>query len=409
MIQKLNGPRLRFPEFKEGLNYRSLGSFTIWYSGGTPSKENEAFWNGEIPWITASSMRGTEYFESELKITESGLKNGSRLAQIGSLLILVRGSMLFKTIPIGIATRDVAFNQDVKALLVGSESTPKFILYYLIAKEELLLNKVTGTGIGAGKLDLHDLKSFSVSLPNLPEQQKIASFFTVIDIKISQLKRQLTLLEQYKKGVMQKIFSQEIKFKFALSKVEGDDGQEFPKWEKLNGNDVFSPISNKNHNSDLPILAITQDKGAVPRDMIDYSISVTEQSIESYKVVEVGDFIISLRSFQGGIEYSEYKGICSPAYIILRATREIDNRYFKYYFKTENYISELNKKLEGIRDGKMISYKYFSDIKINVPSVPEQTKIANFLSAIDDKINHTQKQIEKAEIWKKGLMQQMFV
>nr|HPR74458.1 restriction endonuclease subunit S [Bacteroidales bacterium] len=236
----------------------------------------------------------------------------------------------------------------------------------------------------------------------LPEQQKIASFFTAIDQKISQLKRKETLLEQYKKGVMQKIFSQQIKFK-------SDSGREFPKWEKLHGNEIFETVSNKNHNSDLPILAITQEQGAVPRDMIDYYITVSEQSIESYKVVEKGDFIISLRSFQGGIEYSEYKGICSPAYIILRAIQNIDSRYFKYYFKTTNYISELNRKLEGIRDGKMISFKYFSDIVINVPSLPEQTKIANFLSAIDDKINHTQKQIDKAEVWKKGLMQQMFV
>ena len=246
------------------------------------------------------------------------------------------------------------------------------------------------------------LSKIELIFPALPEQQKIASFFTAIDQKISQLKRKKTLLEQYKKGVIQKIFSQEIRFK-------DDNGQEFPKWEKMTGDALFETVSNKNHNSDLPILAITQEHGAIPRDMIDYYITVSEQSVESYKVVEKGDFIISLRSFQGGIEYSEYKGICSPAYIILRATQKIDHRYFKYYFKTEDYITNLNRKLEGIRDGKMISFKYFSEIKINVPSLPEQAKIANFLSAIDVKINHTQKQIEKAEVWKKGLMQQMFV
>lgn len=86
----------------------------------------------------------------------------------------------------------------------------------------------------------------------------------------------------------------------------------------FNGNLLFEQISNKNHNSDLPILAITQDRGAIPRNEIDYNITATEKSISTYKVVEVGDFIISLRSFQGGIEYSNYKGICSPAYIVLR-------------------------------------------------------------------------------------------
>lgn len=268
--------------------------------------------------------------------------------------------------------------------------------------KSILSNIATGTSNSMKNISQPNFLKIALYTPSLQEQQKIASFFTAIDQKISQLKRKKTLLEQYKKGVMQKIFSQEIRFK-------DDNGQEFPKWEKMTGDALFKTVSNKNHNSDLPILAITQEHGAVPRDMIDYYITVSEQSIEGYKVVEKGDFIISLRSFQGGIEYSEYKGICSPAYIILRATQKIDHRYFKYYFKTEDYITNLNRKLEGIRDGKMISFKYFSEIKINVPSLPEQAKIANFLSAIDVKINHTQKQIEKAEVWKKGLMQQMFV
>ena len=114
----------------------------------------------------------------------------------------------------------------------------------------------------------------------------------------------------------------------------------------------------------MPILAISQEYGAVPREMINYQISVTEKSIDGYKVVEKGDFIISLRSFQGGIEYSNYKGICSPAYIILRSKIDINDHFYKTYFKTNNYIQELCRKLEGIRDGKMISYKYFSEIKL---------------------------------------------
>ena len=96
-------------------------------------------------------------------------------------------------------------------------------------------------------------------------------------------------------------------------------------WEYLNGNELFATISNKNHNSNLPILAITQEQGAIPRNLINYNVVVTEKSLESYKVVEIGDFIISLRSFQGGIEYSYYKGICSPAYIILRKKNTLNS------------------------------------------------------------------------------------
>lgn len=174
------------------------------------------------------------------------------------------------------------------------------------------------------------------------------------------------------------------------------------------GDVIFEPISNKNHNSDFPVLAITQEHGAIPRDQIDYNVSVTDKSLESYKVVEIGDFIISLRSFQGGIEYSLYHGICSPAYIILRKRVPIVDQYYKHYFKTERFIQDLNKDLEGIRDGKMVSYSQFSAIMLPKPDRKEQQKIADCLSSIDELITAEDKKLEALGAHKKGLMQKLF-
>jgi type I restriction enzyme S subunit len=179
-------------------------------------------------------------------------------------------------------------------------------------------------------------------------------------------------------------------------------------WVTKAGELVFKTISNKNHNSDLPILAITQEYGAIPRDLIDFNISVSEKSIESYKVVEEGDFIISLRSFQGGIEFSKFKGICSPAYIILRPIVEIDNDFFKYYLKTPRYIKRLTKNIEGIRDGKMISFKYFSDAQLTFPSISEQKRISNFFSVVDKKLMELKKKKSLFEKYKKGILQNIF-
>lgn len=179
-------------------------------------------------------------------------------------------------------------------------------------------------------------------------------------------------------------------------------------WEYLNGNKLFKPISNKNHNSDLPILAITQDQGAIPRELIDYHVSVSEKSIKGYKVVEIGDFIISLRSFQGGIEYSEYLGLCSPAYIILRKKLDVLNDFYRHYFKSFPFIQDLNRNLEGIRDGKMISYKQFSDILIPKPKKKEQRKIADCLSSLDELIASHKDRLESLKNHKKGLMQNLF-
>lgn len=174
------------------------------------------------------------------------------------------------------------------------------------------------------------------------------------------------------------------------------------------GGFLFDPITNRNHHADLPILAITQEYGAIPRDEIDYKVSVTEKSLKAYKIVEKGDFIISLRSFQGGIEYSMYDGICSPAYIILRKKTNIIDQYYKYYFKSYRFIQDLNKDLEGIRDGKMISYSQFSSILLPKPDKEEQQKIADCLFSIDDLISAEEKKLSLLNDYKKGWMQKLF-
>lgn len=180
-------------------------------------------------------------------------------------------------------------------------------------------------------------------------------------------------------------------------------------WDYVRGDELFAPISNKEHNSDLPILALTQDQGAVPRDLINYNVVVSDKSVAGYKVVEIDDFIISLRSFQGGIEYSRYKGLCSPAYIVLRKKdKKLSSDFYRIYFKSFNYIQELNKKLEGIRDGKMVSYGQFSEILLPKPSFTEQQKIADCVSALEDLISAQDQKVDALKAHKQGLVQRLF-
>lgn len=180
-------------------------------------------------------------------------------------------------------------------------------------------------------------------------------------------------------------------------------------WSIARGGELFDQISNKNHSSDLPILAITQEQGAVPRDHIDYHVTVSEKSVASYKVVEPGDFIISLRSFQGGIEFSEYLGLCSPAYVILRLRGEQDPRFFKHLFKTQRFIEELSREIEGVRDGKMVSYKQFSTIRISTPvQHSEMERVADVLDSVDRLIEAETEKLDALKGHKQGLMQQLF-
>ena len=178
-------------------------------------------------------------------------------------------------------------------------------------------------------------------------------------------------------------------------------------WKRVKTEEIFENISIKN-NPLLPVLAVTQDKGVILRESCGINIKYENKSLKSYKIVKPGNFIISLRSFQGGLEYSELEGIVSPAYTILNNKQNISYDFFKYYFKTYNFIKSLNIAVEGIRDGKQISYNSFKDIKIAFPSLPEQEKIALFLTLIDKKIEKQKELVELLKKYKRGLLSSIF-
>ena len=394
-------PLLRFSEFKEDWKEYRLSEFLTRYS---ETNKDEEFSLDEI--LSLSSHYG---IVSRRELLEETYSNVNHLSYKKTRLNdLVYGKSISASYPYGLFKvndfKDGLLSTLYYTFKVKENVFPKFIDCYFshLNRANNFLKKLVLVGDRYITADADYLLSGKIHLPTQKdEQKKIADFLIQIDNRIAQLTEKKEHLEQYKKGITQKIFSQKLRFK-------DENGKDFPDWEYLNGDKLFEPISNKNHNSDLPILAISQELGAVPREMINYHISVTEKSVDSYKVVEKGDFIISLRSFQGGIEYSEYKGICSPAYIILRPKVKISDYFFKTYFKTNNYIQELCRKLEGIRDGKMISYKYFSEIKLPFTHSKEQEKIASFLNESSQQIRLVNVQLEETRTFKKALLSKLF-
>lgn len=388
MNKQENVPALRFPEFTGNWVAKKLGDVTSWSSGGTPSKEIAHYWDGNIPWISASSMRGTQYYDSPTKITEAGLKSGSKLAKKGNLLILVRGSMLFNTIPIGIAMNPLSFNQDVKAIAPDETTTSYFILYWFISNENKVLNMVTGTGIGAGKLDLMDLKTLDLLLPSLPEQQKIATFLSSVDEKLQGLKKKKSLLEAYKKGMMQRLFSQTLRFK-------DDNGEGFPEWEEERIENLSLSISSGKSN-----IKESQEIGNVPfygsTGIIGYSAKF-DYTGKSILIARVGA--------NAGFLYKVDGNYCvSDNTLIYKITENVNFNFIYFILSYEN----LNTLVFGSGQ-PLITGGQLKQLKLQIPTLPEQTKIANFLSAIDEKIAKVSQEIEQVTVWKKGLLQQLFV
>jgi len=184
-----------------------LGDVTKWSSGGTPKKSEASYWDGEIPWISASSMEGHLYTDSKLKITEAGLANGSRLAPKNSILLLVRGSILHQKMQVGLTTRPVAFNQDVKCLVADEEYLdPWYLLLWFKAKEQELLTIVESTGIGAGKFDTKLLSEYPIKIPPKDEREKIKEFGQALFDKSTNLIETNQTLEQMAQALFKSWF-----------------------------------------------------------------------------------------------------------------------------------------------------------------------------------------------------------
>lgn len=265
--------------------------------------------------------------------------------------------------------------------------------FYILQSEQFIYacNKTTGTKMP--RADWNYVKLNTFVLPQFPEQIKIASTLLACDKVIGTTESLLSAKEQLKKGLMQQLLT-------GKKRLPGFKGE----WKKLGAGEVFKNISIKG-NENEQLLSATQDKGIIPRSMLEARVTMPSGELNSFKLVEPGDFVISLRSFQGGLEYSYYKGLVSPAYNVLKPKLEIDEEFYKYYFKSYDFIGHLAIAVIGIRDGKQISYDDFCTVRIPYPSIDEQKSIGKVFVTLDKEINILKSQLELYRQQKKGLMQ----
>ena len=250
------------------------------------------------------------------------------------------------------------------------------------------------------------LSEVTLSIPSVPEQQKIASFLSAVDTKIDQLTRKKELYEQYKKGAVQKIFSQELRFK-------ADDGSWFPEWEEKGLNSFMTERNIQAPKSDkYPLMAFVANKGVTHKgDRYNREFLVNDGDNKKYKQTEIGDFIYSSNNLEtGSIGLNNYgSASISPVYSIFKIKELFNHRFISYFLIRKKFINEMTRYRQGVVYGQWrIHESDFLKIEVNLPCIEEQTKIANFLSAIDSKIDFVTQQIDEVKNFKKGLLQQMF-
>ena len=274
---------------------------------------------------------------------------------------------------------------------------------------KLNLDRITESSAQPG-LSVDKLKKMVISVPERNEQIKIADFLSSVDEKITLLNKQYDLLCQYKKGIMQKIFSQKLRFK-------DDNGKPFHKWSTLQLKDVAIRVTRKNKENNNTILTISGRDGLVDQ-MTYFNKQIASKNVTGYYLIRKGEFAYNKSYSQGypmgaiKMLSSYEKGVVSTLYICFKLNDEQSCDFYQHYFESGLQNRAIEKVAqEGARNHGLlnIGVNDFFDIELQVPGLAEQNKIAHFLSAIEDKIAIKRAELNMLKNWKQGLLQQMFV
>jgi type I restriction enzyme S subunit len=391
-----NSPSLRFPEFKGEWEQKKLGEITSRIGDGlhgTPIYVE----NSDIYFVNGNNLIDGKVIVNRAtkKVSNTVYETNNKRLTRNSLLISLNGTIgnisryNEEKIMLGKSVGYFNFenNSDFHFHLLNSEKTQNYFFSQL-------------TGSTIKNLSLKTLRETEVYIPQTKEQTKIASFLTSVDERIQQLKEQKELLEQYKKGLMQKIFSQELRFK-------DDKGKVFPKWKEQKLGEVSEVImgqspSSNSYNSEGLGIPLIQGNADIKNRITEPRNWTTEKT----KECKIGDLILTVRAPVGAIAKSLHnacigRGVCS-----IRNNSK-SNIEFIYQF-----LLDYETKWGSIEQGSTFTAVSGIEIKkldINIPCLEEQTIIANFLSAIDDKIMKVAEALEATQQWKKGLLQKLFI
>ncbi|AYN69067.1 restriction endonuclease subunit S [Euzebyella marina] len=400
-------PKLRFPKFYnewKKIIFEDLFTF----STGKNIKQSEASPDFEIPCVRYGELYHLYSEVITSVINKTNLERSELLFSKGDEILLPSAGE--DPLDIGSASalpfRDIAIGRTINILRpkIKDVYSQTFVSYFINQK----LKKKIATlakGVSISNVYNSDLKKLKINLPILPEQQKIANFLSALDDRIQALEKKKTLLEHYKKGVMQKIFKQELRFK-------DDDGKEFPEWEEKRLGDFLIHKSKRNKKLEInQVLSVSNSKGFILQSEQFDNHRVASKDVANYKIVEKNDIAYNPSRINVGsiATLKDYdKGIVSPMYVIFGLKNSLDLAYFENLTTTYLFNHLVKVGCSGsVRDS--LNFEDLESFKLNFPCLEEQQKIASFLMAIDKEIEIISTQIEQSKTYKKGLLQQIFV
>ena len=403
-VDILNIPKLRFKEFTDDWKTHKLKN--ICYINPKSSNLNDKFYYIDLECVQSGRLK---YIQCINKLEAPSRAQRVLLPQdilFQSVRAYQKNSYFFKK------ENDIQTVASTGYAQLRTKKELSLYIYYYLYFQKFIdkVNKLS-TGTSYPAINSTDLGMININIPSFQEQEKIANFLTTIDKKIENLANTITSLENQKKGLLQQIFSQKLRFK-------DKNGNNYPNWEKKKLGDT---LLIQRGGSPRPISDyITNDKNGLnwikigdcsPNSNIITSTKekIKPEGLSKTREVFIGDLILSNSMSFGRPYILNINGCIHDGWLLLRNTKKIYNLQFLCYILGSEYTTKQYKKLASGSTVNNLNIELVSSVDITIPCLEEQTKIADFLSAFDRKLENQKAQLEHWQQIKKGLLQQMFV
>ena len=388
--KKLNVPNLRFPEFEGEWEESTIGEMFDLYSGNTPSRLNKEHFKGTVNWISSGELKEHYLSSSKEQISEEAAKN-LKLLPVGTFVIAIYGLEAEGVRGTGSITQEPSTISQACMSFIPKGVIENEFLYSWYKKHGNVIGIRYAQGTKQQNLSYDILEKFRIAYPNTKEQEKLNKFISLLDKRIATQNKIIEDLKMLKCAIIEKVYSE-------IQGKEYSYGQ------------LFDVVNERNKQMEYSnILSASQEKGMVNRDDLNLDIQFERSNINTYKIVRKGDYVIHLRSFQGGFAFSDKLGVCSPAYTILRPNSLLEYGYLSNYFTSLRFIKSLVLVTYGIRDGRSINVDEWLRMKITIPPKEHQQYIVKVIGTFERKIEDEEAYAAQLSIQKQYLLRQMFI
>jgi type I restriction enzyme S subunit len=408
-------PKLRFKEFKDKWETNPLINLSVnGFSNGAFNDPKKVGSGYRIINVKDMYIDGTINIDTLTRVAIDEQEFSKNRVEYGDIFFtrssLVKEGIAYSNVNLN-DVPDLTYDGHLIRMRPNKEKHSPMFLYYSFststARKQFIKRGKTATMTTIGQ---EDIAKVEITFPTLPEQQKIASFLSAIDEKIQQLTRKKELLEQYKKGVMQQLFSGKLRFK-------DEDGKAYPKWEEKRLDEVANfrrgsfpqPYGLAKWFDEINGLPFVQVYDVDDNMLLKPSTKtkISKLAAEQSVFVKKGTLVLTIQGSIGRIAKTQYDAYVDRTLLIFQSYKKpIDVDYFKYVV---SLLFEIEKTKAPGGTIKTITKEALSSFKIMLPQTEEQQKIASYLSSLDTKIESVATQITQSQTFKKGLLQQMFV